>query len=68
MQLIERDAKTVPRGVTGARQLQGQRCSFIKKKIDLNFRNCSCAVRVRSNGPASFKDANIASRPFHKNP
>ena len=31
MQLMERDAKTVPRGVTGVRQLQGRRCSFIKK-------------------------------------
>ena len=32
MQLMERDAKTVPRGVTSPRQLQGRRCSFIKKK------------------------------------
>ena len=29
MQLMERDAKTVPRGVMSARQLQGRRCSFM---------------------------------------
>ena len=29
MQLMERDAKTVPRGVTSARRLQGRRCSFM---------------------------------------